>query len=129
MVAKRGFPFEDSQQGQYKIHVTEKVYNSTEQRISSVYERTLSKLMTGSRDFFRTQRGTCPASGNSPAELKECISCRREELCSAKCDFCDVAVCDNCARICHSCENVFCHMCSIVSYGERDNTAICFSCK
>ncbi|XP_022706419.1 apoptosis regulatory protein Siva-like [Varroa jacobsoni] len=134
MVAKRSFPFAEYDQGlQSKLHVTEKVYNSTVDRMPKIYEQTLSKLTNGSKDFFRAQSqffpGVKPGSSSIELPVKECTSCTRRASCKTCCFFCDAAVCDNCVRQCHICCSHFCQLCSIICYGPRSNTAICFSCK
>ncbi|OQR75671.1 hypothetical protein BIW11_08267 [Tropilaelaps mercedesae] len=134
MVAKRSYPYDDLQQGlQSKTHVTEKVYNSTAERMPKIYEQTLSKLLNGSKDFFRARSRSFPGTESSTSSndllIRECSSCRRQEPCGLCCSFCDAAVCDPCVRQCTACCNYFCQLCSIVCYGTRSSTAICFSCK
>merc|ERR1712142_639939 len=58
-----------------------------------------------------------------------CKSCRSNDVKKAlSCTFCDSNICSSCARSCVKCSNLFCHVCSVLSYESWVEEAICLQC-
>uniref|UniRef100_A0A8C6YTX9 SIVA1 apoptosis inducing factor n=1 Tax=Nothoprocta perdicaria TaxID=30464 RepID=A0A8C6YTX9_NOTPE len=59
---------------------------------------------------------------------KACSSCVRTADVKEACTQCDRFVCQNCSRLCSSCNAVTCSLCSVVDYGDVGEQVLCNGC-
>ncbi|XP_042655072.1 apoptosis regulatory protein Siva [Tyto alba] len=59
---------------------------------------------------------------------KACSSCVRTADVKDACTQCDQFVCQNCSRLCSSCNTVTCSLCSTVDYGDVGEQVLCNGC-
>ncbi|GAB6020615.1 hypothetical protein CHUAL_003290 [Chamberlinius hualienensis] len=83
---------------------------------SDMNGRLLGHVLPQSSRLFTTNANICAYCTNN-GQLK-----------SANCSFCEKPICSSCCQQCIRCCEVFCPLCSIKSYQEKEDTAICFSC-
>ncbi|XP_076068836.1 apoptosis regulatory protein Siva-like isoform X1 [Oratosquilla oratoria] len=58
-----------------------------------------------------------------------CIGCKQTIMLSRpRCDYCDNCLCDSCVRCCISCRGEFCPNCSIFTYYQQKQGALCYNC-
>ncbi|XP_064479493.1 apoptosis regulatory protein Siva-like [Ornithodoros turicata] len=133
---KRGNPFLDDVPLQSKLYVTAKTVNKcSEERMSTVYARTMELLFSASgkaddRASGPALNGVQNASDKTSEQFrkgKDCPSCSGRSAVAA-CAFCERAVCKECVRLCCSCGNGFCPLCSLLRYGQQHVQAVCLSC-
>ncbi|NXE49104.1 SIVA protein, partial [Casuarius casuarius] len=59
---------------------------------------------------------------------KACSMCVRTADVKEACTQCDQFVCQNCSRLCSSCNTVTCSLCSIIDYGDVGEQVLCNGC-
>ncbi|KAM9290468.1 apoptosis regulatory protein Siva [Cariama cristata] len=59
---------------------------------------------------------------------KACSSCVRTADVKEACTQCDQFVCQNCSRLCSSCNTVTCSLCSTIDYGDVGEQVLCNGC-
>ncbi|NXI36966.1 SIVA protein, partial [Galbula dea] len=59
---------------------------------------------------------------------KACSSCVRTADVKEACTQCDQFVCQNCSRLCSSCNTVTCSLCSTIDYGDVGEQVLCSGC-
>ncbi|XP_052273946.1 apoptosis regulatory protein Siva-like isoform X2 [Dreissena polymorpha] len=57
-----------------------------------------------------------------------CHCCKGQAASQDRCGFCDKSVCYDCVRLCSSCRGNFCQLCSVMSYEDIAETALCLQC-
>ncbi|XP_076068837.1 apoptosis regulatory protein Siva-like isoform X2 [Oratosquilla oratoria] len=151
-MTKRPCPFEDHSI-QFKTHVGEKEVNmgvKREENMKAVYDRmeegeldssqrpSTQSSATSLRQMVFTPHGLLRLCKPQPIQdsrasgvgnASRCIGCKQTIMLSRpRCDYCDNCLCDSCVRCCISCRGEFCPNCSIFTYYQQKQGALCYNC-